>query len=88
MKCDIIIDETRDEGVTVVLKAPSPLADEIRALCLAAEKTLIAYGEEGALRLSPAEVYAFTVSDGSLMLAAAPAGTRPELMALTLDIIL
>ena len=64
MKCDIIIDKTAEEGVTVVLNELSPLADEIRALCLAAEKTLIAYSEEGAVRLSPTEVYAFTVTDG------------------------
>ena len=64
MKCDIIIDETREEGVTVVLNEPSPLADEIRALCLAAEKTLVAYGDDGTVKLSPTEVYAFTVSGG------------------------
>lgn len=64
MKCDIIIDETREERVTVVLNEPSPLADEIRALCLAAEKTLVGCGEEGTIKLSPTEVYAFTVADG------------------------
>jgi hypothetical protein len=35
MKCNIIIDEGREECVTVVLNSPSPLADKIKALCLA-----------------------------------------------------
>ena len=64
MKCNIIIDESGDECVTVVLNKPSPIADEIRALCLADERTLTAYDEDGSVGLSPTEVYAFSVSDG------------------------
>ena len=62
MKCNIIIDETREEGVTVVLNKPSPLADEIRALCLADEKTVSSF--DGSLSLSPSEIFAFTAEDG------------------------
>ncbi len=62
MKCTVIIDADREEGVTVVLNAPSPLADEIRALCIADERTVTSFDGESAL--SPSEIYAFAVEDG------------------------
>ena len=64
MKCNVIIDKDRAEEVTVVLNEPSPIADEIRAICAAEEKRLFAYDERGAVNLSLPEVYAFTVSEG------------------------
>ena len=62
MKCTVIIDGNREEGVTVVLNAPSPLADEIRALCLADERTVSSF--DGKRALSPSEIFAFAVEDG------------------------
>ena len=62
MKCTVIIDADREEGVTVVLNEPSPLADEIRALCLADEKTVSSF--DGSMSLSPSEIFAFTREDG------------------------
>ena len=66
MKCTVIIDEKREEEVIVYLHSKTPIADGIRELCLADERTITAYSEDGAVKLSPGEVYAFTVSGGKL----------------------
>lgn len=60
MKCQTIIDKSRDEEVLIYAHAESSLTREIEALVTAHSTELIGYGERSVITLSPAEVICFT----------------------------
>ena len=65
MKCHTVIGEEHEEGVWIWAKERTPLVDELERLA-EGDAALIGYRGRDIVRLSPADVYCFTVEDGRL----------------------
>lgn len=63
MKCTVIIDPKRDEEVIVYAHRRSRLTESIQSLAADDAAELIGYNDREARRLSPDEIYCFTVED-------------------------
>jgi DNA-binding LytR/AlgR family response regulator len=66
MKFKLIIDENRDEEVIVYAKKESAFTEELAAFVKSNSSEIIGYGEGSIVKLSPAEVFVFSVEDGKV----------------------
>lgn len=66
MKCRIIEDKGRDEEVLIYVKKPSERAERIKAFAESEYTELVGYMDEEIVKLSPEDVYCFTIIGSKL----------------------
>ncbi len=66
MKCIITIDKEREEEVLIFVHEKTQLIEDIEALINNNEKELVGYSKGEVYRLSPSEVYCFTVENSKV----------------------
>ena len=66
MKFTVIIDEEREEEIIVYAKKESRFTAELESFVKSNTSEILGYGEGSAVKLSPAEVYAFAVENGKV----------------------
>lgn len=66
MKCNVIIDPTREEEIVVYAHAPSPLTEAIIRLAKEQPMGLIGYREQSIVPIDLEKVLCFAVEDGKV----------------------
>lgn len=66
MKCQTIVDKSREEEVLIYVHEKSALSEEIESLVLGVSPELIGYGENVAVKISRAEIVCVVVEEGKV----------------------
>lgn len=66
MKCEIIIDESKEEKVIIYAHKKTKLTDSIEQLILEDSLEIIGYKERELTQLNTADIYCFTVEDNKI----------------------
>lgn len=66
MKCELIINKNNEEKVIIYAKQETPLISEIKSLAEEAGMELSGYMDREIVKLSPSEIYCFTVQDNKV----------------------
>ena len=67
MKFKLIIDESREEECVVYAKKQSHFTEELEAFIKSSSEELLGYSGKDIVKLSPAEVFAFSVEEGKVL---------------------
>ena len=66
MKCRTVIDKNREEEVVIYVHEKNSLSCEIEELVLGRSLELFGYKDKNIVKLSPSDVYCFTVEDNKV----------------------